>query len=105
MGVMWPSWLYSARWISSQLMSNENAVSPMSFDERLRALEVASDQRSAELKSLAAEFPAAISRRSLLANVATDLYNAPNKGDMVARGVRKLLRLPRALIRVLMRRT
>jgi hypothetical protein len=86
-------------------MSNEISVSPTSFDERLRALEVASDQRSAELKSLAAEFPAVISRRSLLASIAADLRIAPNKGDIVVRGSRKLLRLPRALVRNLRRRT
>lgn len=102
---MWLNGLYSTTWITSHLMPNETAASPMSFDERLRALEVASDQRSTELRSLAAQFPAAISRRSLLAIIAADLRSAPNKGDIVVRGGRKLLRLPRAVARSLTKRT
>lgn len=86
-------------------MSNETSLSPTSFDERLRALEVESDRRTDELKSLAAEVPAAMSRRSLLASAGADLRNAPNKGEIVVRGGRKLLRLPRALVRRLTRRT
>jgi hypothetical protein len=86
-------------------MSNETSLSPTSFDERLRALEVESDRRTDELKSLAAEVPAAMSRRSLVASVVADLRNAPNKGEIVVRGGRKLLRLPGALVRRLTRRT
>ena len=86
-------------------MSNETSLSPTSFDKRLRALEVESDRRTDELKSLAAEVPAAMSRRSLLASAGADLRNAPNKGEIVVRAWRKLLRLPRALVRRLTRRT
>ena len=86
-------------------MSNETSLSPTSFDERLRALEVESDRRTDELKSLAAEVPAAMSRRSLVASAGADLRNAPNKGEIVVRGGRKLLRLPGALVRRLTRRT
>ena len=105
MGVPQPSLPCQVRWIALRFMSNETSLSPTSFDERLRALEVASDQRSTELRSLAAQFPAAISRRSLLAIIAADLRSAPNKGDIVVRGGRKLLRLPRALARSLTKRT
>lgn len=76
-----------------------------SIEERLTALETASDERRAELRRLADEVPAAVSRRALIAEAARDLSAAPNKGHIVARGVRKLARVPAALVRRLTRRS
>ncbi|NND73418.1 MAG: hypothetical protein HKN44_00265 [Ilumatobacter sp.] len=75
-----------------------------SIDARLAALERASDQRSAELRELAAAIPPAISRRALVHGAARDLRAAPNKGEIARRGVRKLVWAPMSLARRVKRR-
>lgn len=70
-----------------------------SIEERLTALELASAERQEELRGTLEKIPAALSRRSLLVDAANDLRSAPNKADIARRGVRKLLRAPKALYR------
>lgn len=74
------------------------------IEQRLSALEQASDERRAELRRLAAAVPAALSRRALVAGLVDDLRHAPNRGEIARRGARKLLRAPAALLRRLTRR-
>jgi hypothetical protein len=69
------------------------------IDERLTALEVASDERRAELRALLDRLPAALSRRALVVSAAKDLRHAPNKGDIAGRAVRKLGRITGSLVR------
>ena len=66
------------------------------IDERLTALEVASDQRRAELSAVLDDLPAALSRRALVSAAIADARTTPNKGAIVTRGVRKLGRMPAA---------
>lgn len=75
-----------------------------SIESRLAALEQASADRTAELRALAEQVPAAVSRRALLAGAASDLRAAPNKGEILRRGVRKLVWTPLAVARRLKRR-
>ena len=64
------------------------------IDERLTALEAASDQRRTELRAVLDDLPAALSRRALVSAVITDARAAPDKGAVVTRGLRKLGRMP-----------
>ena len=82
----------------------ERPVEERPVEERLNALEQASVVRSAELRALATTLPVAVSRRSLLAGAARDLRSAPDKGQIVRSGVRKLLRTPRVVARRLVKR-
>ena len=66
------------------------------IEERLTALEAASDQRRAEMRAVLDDLPAALSRRALVSAVITDARTAPDKGAIVARGLRKLGRMPAA---------
>ncbi len=67
--------------------------------ERLSELEAQSDARRRELRALAEQVPAAISRRALLRAAVADLRDAPNKGEIASRGARKLGRAPIAAAR------
>jgi hypothetical protein len=66
------------------------------IDERLTALEAASDQRRAELRAVLDDLPAALSRRALVSAVITDARTAPDKGAIFTRGLRKVGRMPAA---------
>jgi hypothetical protein len=69
----------------------------------LARLEAESEARRNELRAIAAQLPAALSRRALLRSMATDLRTAPNKPEIAWRLVRKLVRAPRAAVRRLIR--
>jgi hypothetical protein len=69
------------------------------IDERLTALEAASDQRRGELRAVLDQLPAALSRRALVVSAAKDLRHAPNKSHIVGRGLRKLGRAPGSALR------
>lgn len=66
------------------------------IEERLTALEAASDQRRADLRAVLDDLPAALSRRTLVSAVITDARTAPDKGAIVTRGLRKFGRMPAA---------
>jgi hypothetical protein len=69
-------------------------MTEQSVEERLDELQRQSEQRSRELREIAAQLPAAISRRALLKAVAADLRSAPGKADIVVRAWRKAVRTP-----------
>jgi hypothetical protein len=60
----------------------------------LDRLEAESNARREELKALAIQIPATISRRALLRSVASDLRHSPNKAAILKRAVTKLARAP-----------
>lgn len=73
------------------------------IESRLRALEAASLERRRELDALIADVPAEVSRQALIRGVLADVRRAP-KGELARRGLRKLVRMPRALVRRVLRR-
>ena len=75
------------------------ALDPREIEQRLDALERASDARRAELRALLDDLPAALSRRALVSAAIADAREAPDKGAIVVRGLRKLGRIPRAVWR------
>ncbi len=74
-------------------------LDPNEIEARLDALERASDERRAELRSVLDDLPAALSRRALVSAAITDARAAPDKGAIVTRGLRKVGRMPAALWR------
>jgi hypothetical protein len=62
-----------------------------------------SQARQDELKAIAALLPATVSRKATLKAAVHDLRRAPNKGMIVTRGFRKLLRIPSGTARRLRR--
>jgi hypothetical protein len=60
----------------------------------LDRLEAESNARRDELKAIAAQLPATVSRRALLRSVASDLKHSPNKGAIARRGLAKIWRAP-----------
>lgn len=71
----------------------------------LDELQAESSRRRAELMAIAAEVPAAMSRRSLALAAVRDLRAAPDKGDVVRRGLAKLARAPMSVVRRVRRRS
>ncbi len=70
-----------------------------SIEQRLDRLERESVQRQRELRELAGQLPAALSRRRLLIAAVGDIRRAPNKAELVQRGARKVGRAPASLVR------
>ena len=58
-----------------------------SVEERLDELQRQSEQRRQELREIAAQLPAGLSRRAFLRSMAADFRHAPGKGDIVVPGV------------------
>lgn len=77
-------------------MTNDHELS---VDERLAALERASDERRAELRAVLDQLPHAVSRRALVVAAAKDVRSAPAKGQIVSRAAKKIGRIPGALVR------
>jgi hypothetical protein len=72
---------------------------------RLDELEAESHARRDELREIAAQLPAALSRKALARAVVADLRHSPNKGEIAWRAIKKLVRTPsRAAQRALRRR-
>jgi hypothetical protein len=61
---------------------------------QLALIEAESNVRREELRRIATELPATISRRAFVRSIADDLRASPNKGAIVRRGVSKLLHAP-----------
>ncbi len=70
-----------------------------SIEERLDELQRESEQRRQELREIAAELPAALSRRQLLRAIVVDIRQAPARGSIASRAVTKAARAPRKLYR------
>ena len=71
----------------------------LSVAERLAALEQASDERRAELRGVLDQLPHAVSRRALVVAAAQDVRSAPGKSQIAIRAVKKIGRIPGALVR------
>jgi hypothetical protein len=67
----------------------------LSVEERLDELQRQSEERRWELREIAAQLPAGMSRRAILWSMAADFRHAPGKGDIVVRMWRKAARAPR----------
>jgi hypothetical protein len=61
---------------------------------QLALIEAESNARREELRRIAAELPATVSRRALIKAIVTDLRTSPNKGAIVRRGTSKILHAP-----------
>ena len=66
---------------------------------RLDELQRESEERRAELRALAAELPAATSRRALIRSMAAGVVRAPDKPMVAKRVGLKMLRTPIELLR------
>jgi hypothetical protein len=61
---------------------------------QLSLIEAESNARLEELRRIAADLPATVSRRALVRAMVTDFRASPNKGAIVRRSVSKLLHAP-----------
>lgn len=64
-------------------------------EAQLDELQRQSEARYQELQAIAAQLPAAVSRRAVLRTMAVDLRYAPGKADVIRRALLKLARAPR----------
>lgn len=71
----------------------------------LDQLHAESVARRAELREIAEQLPATLSRRALLKSMLVDVRHAPRKGAIVKRAVRKMARAPRAAARRIVERS
>ena len=71
----------------------------------LDQLHAESVARRAELRAIAEQLPATLSRRALLKSMLVDVRHAPRKGAIVKRAVRKMARAPRAAARRIVERS
>ncbi len=75
------------------------STDPSDIEARLDELQRESQARRAELRAIAAELPAATSRRAVLRSMAGSIVHAPDKPLIVKRAVLKVLRTPSDLVR------
>ena len=61
---------------------------------QLALIEAESNARREELRRIAAELPATVSRRALVRSMVVDIRDSPNKGAIVRRSFSKLLHAP-----------
>jgi hypothetical protein len=74
--------------------------SERSIEERLDELQRESELRRQELRELAAQLPAGVSRRAILRAVVADLAGAARNGTVVRRALGKAARTPAEAYRV-----
>lgn len=72
-----------------------------SAEQALAALKIEAQERRAEVRTLAADLPAAMSRRAVLGGMFRDVVHHPDKPGVVRRAIAKLGRAPRKLARTL----
>ncbi len=70
-------------------------------EQSLAELKVEALERRAEVRALAGDLPAAMSRRAVLSGMFRDVVHHPDKPGVVKRAVAKLGRAPRKLARIL----
>ena len=90
-----PDELERLRAENEQLRSRVDAAERALGELKIEALE-----RRAEVRSLAEELPAALSRRTVVSCLPQDLVHHPDKPGVVKRAVAKLGRAPRKLARM-----
>lgn len=66
---------------------------------RLDELQRESEQRTAELREIAAQLPAVVGRRAMIRTLVGDAALNPNKREIVRRAFGRLARMPRAVLR------
>ena len=74
-------------------------VDVAAIQERLDELQRESDERRAQLRALAAELPAATSRRALVRSMVAGIVDAPDKTLIAKRAALKVARTPSDLMR------
>ena len=83
---------------SSPIRVASRTMSPDPSDDdvlaQLALLEAESNARREELRRIAAELPATVSRRALVRAMVNDVRTSPNKGAIVRRSISKLLHAP-----------
>jgi chromosome segregation ATPase len=82
----------------------ENDLLRTRVDEAERALSALKSEalaRRTEVRALAEELPAAMSRRAVVSGLLRDLVHHPDKPGVIRRGLAKLGRAPRKLARML----
>lgn len=70
-------------------------------EEALQALRVEAIERRREVRALAEELPAAVSRHALVSGLIRDAVHHPDKPGVAKRALAKLGRAPRKLARML----
>ena len=83
---------------SSPIRVASRTMSPDPSDDdvlaQLAQLEAESNARREELRRIAAELPATVSRRALVRAMVNDVRTSPNKGAIARRSISKLLHAP-----------
>ena len=83
---------------SSPIRVASRTMSPDPSDDdvlaQLALIEAESNARREELRRIAAELPATVSRRALVRAMVNDVRTSPNKGAIVRRSISKLLHAP-----------
>ena len=83
---------------SSPIRLASRTMSPDPSDDdvlaQLALIEAESNARREELRRIAAELPATVSRRALVRAMVNDVRTSPNKGAIVRRSISKLLHAP-----------
>ena len=83
---------------SSPIRVASRTMSPDPSDDdvlaQLALIEAESNARREELRRIAAELPATVSRRALVRAMVNDFRTSPNKGAIVRRSISKLLHAP-----------
>ncbi len=77
----------------------DEQVDVAAIEQRLDELQRESQERRAELRTLAAELPAATSRRALVRSMAASVARAPDKPLVARRVAMKIVRTPVDLVR------
>ena len=70
-------------------------------EEQIEVLRAEALARRAEVRSLAEALPAALSRHALVTGMLRDVRHHPDKRGVAQRGLRKLGRAPRKVVRIL----
>ncbi|WP_395155934.1 hypothetical protein [Ilumatobacter sp.] len=81
------------------------AVQPDPMEQQLDDLQQASRERQAELREIAAQLPAEMSRRNLVKQMAVSLRAAPDRGTVIKRTASKIGRAPADFVRAVRKRS
>jgi hypothetical protein len=80
-------------------------VQPDPMEQQLDDLQQASRARQAELRDIAAQLPAEMSRRNLVKQMAVSLRAAPDRATVIKRTASKIGRAPADVVRAVRKRS
>ncbi len=80
-------------------------MQPDPVEQQLNDLQQASRERQAELRKIAAQLPAEMSRRQLVKQMAISLRTAPDRATVMKRTALKIGRAPADLVRAVRKRS